>query len=97
MRFELEYSEEANSTIDRLEQENSEKLPKVLKALGLMEVNLKHPGLCTHKYKEKSGPSGEDVWESYVENNTPSAWRIFFCYPERRRGVLLIIAITPHP
>jgi hypothetical protein len=44
------------------------------------------------------GPKGEDVWESYVENNTPLAWRIFWCYtPDGGIQIITIVAITPHP
>jgi hypothetical protein len=97
MQFELEYSAEANSTLDKLEAQNAPKFAKVTRALGLMEMNLQHPSLCVHRYHALTGPKGEDVWEAYAENNTPTAWRIFFCYSKDKRGVLSIIAITPHP
>ena len=46
---------------------------------------------------------GEEVFEAYAQNNTPGAYRVFFCYgPDRmdarkRVAVLTIVAITPHP
>jgi hypothetical protein len=36
------------------------------------------------------------VFESYVQNRTPGAYRVFWCYgPEQ--GQITIVAITPHP
>jgi hypothetical protein len=40
------------------------------------------------------GPNGEDVWESYAENKTPAAFRVFWCYGA---GVITILAIIAHP
>jgi len=39
------------------------------------------------------------VWDSYVENKTPGAWRIFWHYgpDEADQKVITILAITPHP
>lgn len=61
-----------------------------------MKVNLKHPLLNTHKYDEIKGPSGEAVFESYAQNNTPGAYRIFWCYGLGKKEIT-VIAITPHP
>jgi hypothetical protein len=63
--------------------------------LGLMETNLKHPSLNTHKFDGISCKLG-DVFETYAQNRTPGAYRIFWTYgPEKRE--IYIIAITPHP
>lgn len=95
MRYSLEFSSEAKRTLESLATD-SKKLKKVKKTLGLLEVNIKHPSLQTHKYESLSGPHGEAVFEAYVENNTPSAYRIFWYYgPEQR--VITILSITPHP
>lgn len=72
------------------------KLRRVRKCLGLLETNPRHPGLQTHEYASLAGENGEKVWEAYVENKTPAAWRVFFHYgPEK--GEITIVAITPHP
>jgi hypothetical protein len=96
MRFQLKYSDEANRKLDELEIQNSPKLTKVLKTLGLMESNLRHTGLHTHKYSAIKGDNGEEVWEAYVENNTPSAYRVFWHYGPGQ-GIITIFAITQHP
>jgi hypothetical protein len=49
----------------------------VLKTLGLMATNLRHLSFKTHKYDTLSGPNEEEVFEAYVENKTPAAFRVF--------------------
>lgn len=71
------------------------KLKKVRKALALLEQNPRHPGLNSHKYQSIKGVDGSDLWESYVENRTPGAWRIFWQWGTE--GTLIVIAIGPHP
>lgn len=96
--FELLFTEEADQQLTMLEEaaDKASKLKKVHKALGFLETNPKHPGLNSHKYSSLSGVNGEDVWDSYVENNTPSAWRIFWHYGPGS-GKITILLITPHP
>lgn len=98
MNFEIRYTEEADEQLDELE--NNPALSKILKAvsktLGLMETNIKHPSLNTHKYNSLKGPNGEDVFEAYAQNKTPSAYRIFWYYgPEK--GFITILSISQHP
>ncbi len=73
-----------------------EKLKRVHQCLGQLETNPRHPGLNSHKYNELRGANGEDVWESYVENNTLAAWRVFWHYGPGQ-SVIGIVAVTPHP
>jgi hypothetical protein len=71
---------------------------QVNKTLALLAENPKHPGLQSHPYDGITNPftPGKAVWEAYVQNHTPGAYRIFWCYgPEV--GQLTILAITPHP
>ena len=72
------------------------KYHKVLKALVLMRDNLRHPSLSTHEYHSLRAPNGQKMFESYVENRTPSAWRIFWYYGPGNR-FLTIHSITQHP
>lgn len=96
MHFELIVQPAAIEVLERLAAEDEKKLLKVQKCLGLMQSNLRHPGLNTHKYEGIAGENGEEVWEAYVENRTPGAYRVFWHYGPGR-GVLTIIAITPQP
>ncbi len=76
---------------------------QVRKTLALLETNLRHPSLHTHLYESLRGSNGEEIFEAYVQNRAPGAYRIFFYYgPDRFSGkkripVLTIVAITPHP
>ena len=81
--------------MDALESD-PKKLKRVKKCLGLIETNPRHPGLNSHNYAVLKGENGEDVWESYVENNTPAAWRVFWHYGPGE-ATITVIAITPHP
>jgi hypothetical protein len=66
--------------------------------LGYLQTNPKHPSLKTHPYDSIDNPfnSKEKVFEAYAQNNTSSAYRIFWCYGPARKEIT-IIAITPHP
>ena len=71
---------------------------QVNKTLALLAENPKYPGLQSHPYDGIANPytPGKCVWEAYVQNNTPAAYRLFWCYgPEK--GQLTILAITAHP
>jgi hypothetical protein len=60
-----------------------------------METNLKHPSLQTHEYTSLKGKNDEKVFESYVQNHTPGAYRIFWHYGPKKK-VITIVAIVQH-
>jgi hypothetical protein len=78
-------------------------LKQVRKTLGLLETDLHHPGLNTHRFISLHGANGEEVFEACAQNNTPDAYRIFWHYgPDEKAGkkripILTVLAITPHP
>ncbi|MEH2350420.1 MAG: hypothetical protein V7K55_20945 [Nostoc sp.] len=96
MNFKIVFSTEASTALAKLQQTDYKKYQKVLKTLGLMETNLRHPSLNTHKYESLSGPNGEEIFEAYVENKTPAAFRVFWYYGFEQ-GVITILTITSHP
>ncbi len=96
--FNLRYTENGEDDLKMLIADKGKKvaLKAVVKALKMMGANLKHPSLHTHKYDEMEGPNGEEVFESYAQNKTPGAYRIFWHYgPEKK--MITILSITPHP
>ena len=96
MNFRIEFSSSARDSLVNLQELDAKKYNKVLKTIGLMVTNLRHPSLKTHKYDTLSSPNEEEVFEAYVENKTPAAFRVFwYCGPGK--GVITVIAITPHP
>lgn len=105
MRRQLILTPDALATLNRLKTNPAEAglYKQVLKTLGLLETNLRHPSLNTHEYTSLRGKAGEKVYEAYVQNNTPGAYRVFFYYgPDRvskegRVPILTIMAIVPHP
>lgn len=96
--YELKLTEDAELDMNTLKTDKSKKAiaKAVIKSLKFMKTNLKHPSLNTHKYDDMEGPNGEDVFESYAQNNTPGAYRIFWFYGPGK-SVITILAITPHP
>ena len=98
MNFELLYTEEADKQLTELENNKSlkRKLNAVRKALGYLELNPRHPALNTHKYKSLKGLLGEEIFEAYAENQTPTAYRIFWHYGPNKEQIT-ILSITPHP
>jgi hypothetical protein len=100
MPFELKFTSEAKGQLCDLEHDDNMKdlvkLKRVRRCLALLQTNPKHPGLNSHKYGAVAGVGGEDVWECYVETRTSAAWRVFWHYGPGK-GVVTVIAITPHP
>lgn len=98
IEYELLFTEAADLDMDELKSDKSKKAAAkaVIKSLKFMKVNLKHPSLNTHKYDEIEGPNGEEIFESYAQNNTPGAYRIFWYYGPGKKKIT-VVAITPHP
>lgn len=75
---------------------------KLSKAIFFLENNPAHNGLNSHEIDELSARYSKSigrtikVWQSYLENNTPAAGRLFWCYGPIR-GVITIIGFEPHP
>ena len=71
---------------------------QVVKCVELLQANPRHPGLKTHEYSSIENPYDPDtkVFEAYVQNRTPGACRVFWCYGPKK-GEITMIAITPHP
>ena len=74
-----------------------EKLRKQMgKAMALLSGNPRHPGLHSHEISSLTAKYGQKVWESYLENDTPKAGRIFWCYGPYK-SCITIIGLEPHP
>ncbi len=96
--FDIIFTVPADKEIKRLRKTGqNKKIKKIRLALKKMMENPRHPGLHTHKYNSvKKASNNEDVFQSYLENKTPGAYRIFWYYgPEENQ--ITILAITPHP
>jgi len=71
---------------------------QIHKTLTLLASNPKHSGLQTHEYRSLLHPynPGQKVFEAYAQNQTPGAYRIFWCYGPGKQQTTLI-AVTSHP
>jgi len=96
--FELEWADEAKATYIRLKNNPSQKkrYKAVKKTVGLLAENRRQKSLQTHRYFSLRGPNGERVFEAYVEQKTPAAYRVFWFYGPSK-GKITIFAITTHP
>ena len=105
MNRELRFTSAVAETLRGLEKSPRQQglLKQIRKILALLETNPRHPSLQTHKFRSLHGPNGEEVFEAYVQNQTPGVYRMFFYYgpdrleDERRIPVLTVVAVTPHP
>jgi hypothetical protein len=57
-------------------------LKQIKKTLNFLIRNPRHPGLHTHEYSGLKNPWDfkQKVFEAYVQNRIPEAYRLFWCY-----------------
>lgn len=97
--FSLRFTPEALETLRAIERHPRDGLDKqIKKALGYLQLNPRHPSLNTHVFHSMEHPfdSTDKVFEAYAQNNTPGAYRIFWCYGPQKKEIT-VIAITAHP
>src|SRR6266576_3959558 len=69
---------------------------KLVKALGYLQENPRHNSLASHEIGDLTRKYGFKVFQSYLENATPAAGRIFWAYgPDK--GDITVLAVEPHP
>jgi len=80
----------------KLDRDEEKLFKKLVKALGYLGANPKHNSLASHEITDLSRQHGCKIFQSYLENNTPGAGRLFWAYgPEK--GDITVLAIEPHP
>ncbi|MGH8995814.1 MAG: hypothetical protein ACRDYB_07290 [Acidimicrobiales bacterium] len=94
MAFDMSLALQAQEVLDRIADEK--RRGKVENALAKLANNPRHPGLNSHRFDALDHIFDETVWESYVENSAPSAWRIWWCYGPSQ-GQITVLKIGPHP
>jgi len=76
---------------------DEEKLYKKMgKAMAFLANDPKHPGLHSHEIEALSKRYGMKVWQSYLENKTSGAGRIYWVYGPEKSDIT-IIGLEPHP
>jgi len=69
---------------------------KWVKALGYLSQNPRHNSLASHEIEELSRKHMLKIFQSYLENKTPAAGRMFWAYgPDK--GDITVLAVEPHP
>ena len=105
MRRQLRFKPTANEQYIRIQHNPAQKglLKQIRKTLGYLETNLWAKSLQTHKYESLTRRYGIEVFEAYVQQNTPAAYRVFWHYgPDEidekgeRISIITVIAIVQH-
>lgn len=98
--FEVVLTRRAQEELERLEGSSHHPglIRQVKKTLGFLQTNPRHPSLQTHVFHSLENPYDpqEKVFEAYVQQHAPAAYRIFWCYGPKTRQIT-ILAIAPHP
>jgi hypothetical protein len=106
MSHKLRFTPTADEKLTNIENDRALKglLKQVRKTLGYLETDLRANSLQTHEFESLTRRYGQKVFEAYVQQNTPAAYRIFWRHgPDetdrtgKRIAVITIIAITQHP
>ena len=106
MRRQLRFKPTANEQYIRIQRDPAQKglLKQIRKTLGYLETNHRAKSLQTHKYESLTRRYGKEVFEAYVQQNIPAAYRVFWYYgPDEidEKGehisIITIIAIVAHP
>ena len=66
------------------------------KALKLLSKNPRHPSLHSHDIEQLTVRYGLRVWQSYLENKTSGAMRMFWVYGPDKQSIT-VIGLEPHP
>ena len=106
MRRELRFKPTADEQLTRIENDPALKgvLKQVRKTQGYLETNLRAKSLQTHEYESLTRRYDRKVFEAYVQQDTPGAYRTFWHYGDdeidengKRIPIITVVAITPHP
>ena len=83
-------------TQGKLGKDEEKFFKKLVKTLGHLRENPRHNSLASHEIDDLTQKYGLKIFQSYLENNTPAAGRIFWAYgPDK--GDITVLAIEPHP
>lgn len=96
----LVFARRAQEELERLERspQHIGLVKQLKKTLGFLQTNPRHPSLQTHVFHSLEHPYNpkDKVFEAYVQQHTPAAYRLFWCFGPKQ-GQITVIAITPHP
>jgi hypothetical protein len=80
----------------KLGKEEENFFKKWVKALGYLSVDPRHNSLASHEINDLTRKYGFKIFQSYLENKTPAAGRMFWAYgPEK--GDITVLAVGTAP
>jgi hypothetical protein len=79
-----------------LNAEDLELFKKWAKAVARLREDPFYPGLKSHEITDLTRRYGRKVFQSYLENNTPAAGRMFWVYGPGESEIT-VIGLEPHP
>src|ERR1041384_5170817 len=86
----------ARKLAGKLDRDEEKFFKKLVKVLGYLQQNPRHNSLASHEIDDLTRKHGIRIFQSYLENRTPAAGRIFWAYgPDK--GDITILAIEPRP
>ena len=62
----------------KLDRDEQRFFKKLVKTLGYLSADPKHNSLASHEIDDLTRKYGVKIFQSYLENNTPGAGRIFW-------------------
>ena len=80
----------------KLDKNDLKTFKKLLKTFYHLSISPRHPGLNSHEIEPLSKIAGLKIWESYIENHTPAAGRIFWGYVANKNEIS-ILGFVPVP
>ncbi len=79
-----------------LDKDEERFFKKLVKVLGYLGENPRHPSLQTHEISYFTVRYGFKVFEAYLENKTPAAGRVFWAYGPDPNDIT-VLGVEPHP
>ena len=81
---------------EEIKGDDRQLLKLLVKAFALLSADPKYPGLHTHEIDALTKRYPKKVFQSYLENRTPAAGRLYWAYgPEKEQ--ITVIGLEPHP
>lgn len=80
----------------KLDKDEGTFFKKLVKIPGYLAENPRHNSLASHEIDDLTRKCGFKIFQSYLENNTPCAGRIFWAYGPDKRDIT-VLAVEPHP
>lgn len=93
------------ATVDRLKEgleagtlgKDEQRLAKMLfKAIAHLARDPFYPSLQSHEIAPLTARHGSTVFQSYLQNQTPGAGRLYWVYGPQR-GMITLVGLEPHP